>query len=424
MKHVKVALDRLEAFFEPRLPQYLEDKYRQQLLRVDIVQFKIFAIVVLIGLGAFIRSDYLANGFGPVFVALVVGKAVFAISTIVLLFSLKRVVRYRSFDRIVFVWTIVYSILVIVIDLSRPPAYTGRFLANLLNIIGFYILIPNTVLLRTASASIFTVLVLWGLVLDSAYIPPIDQFAVVVCFSLGNLVGVVGSSRTNRHRRSEFEAGSEIARQKEDLKALVCQRELLIRETNHRVKNNLMAIDSLLNLQASAAADPAVRSRLDESRARIQSMKLIHEKLYQATDLASIPLAVFLRGLIGAVFEVYRTNSIGIELVDEMEDILTDPAIATACGMIINELTTNSLKHAFQGSRSGRISIRLRSDGKNCALSFHDDGIGLPPDFDSRKCSSMGMQIVACYVDQLGGTLTVERNPGAGFHIVFPLPAS
>jgi len=391
----------------------MEADYRTRFQDADYRQFRVFALVALAGLILFIYSDYSANGLGIVFQALLGGKLLFAALTISLVFILKHSLRYCFFDLSVFLWTVVYSTLMLAIDQSRPPDYTGHFLVNLLNLLGFYFLIPNTYFLRTASSVYFTVLVFLGLGMDASHIPPMEHFSIVISFALANLVGIIGSVRVERQRRNEFRANA-------DLRVLLDRYDQHIRETNHRVKNNLAVVDSLLSLQASDAQDEALRANLEESRARLKTIRLIHESLYRSSEPGNVFLGAFLRRLAGEILDLYRGFASSIHLVDECVEAKTDPETAMSCGMIVTELMTNALKHAFPAGQSGTIRLGARLDGDRCVLSVRDDGIGLPDGFDPATLPSMGMRIVAGYVQQLRGTMTIDKVNGAGFLIEFP----
>ena len=399
------------------LSDELELAYRAKYLPVDIRQFKIFAGIVLVGLGVFVRSDFLANGWTPPFYALIAGKFSFALATVLLFIRLSIEKNPRRYDLLAFCWTIVYSVMMFVIDMNRPPDYTGSYLANLLNILGFYLLIPNTFSLRIVSAFLFTGLVFVKLYLHAQHIDQIGLYAVIVCLILGNVVGIVESSRINRLRRKEFRA-------QEELNDLIRQRERLIRETNHRVKNNLTMVDSLLGMQYSDSENEVVREHLEESRARIQSIRAIHDTLANAQSQNSISMAEFLRDLARSLFNVYQVDARGIEFRAELADFDADPKIASPCGMIVTELITNALKYAFPDGRPGSITLKTTREGGRCVIVIQDDGIGLPASFDLCSLPSLGLSIVTGYVEQLHGILVLEKGPGAGFRIEFPLPPS
>jgi PAS domain S-box-containing protein len=206
----------------------------------------------------------------------------------------------------------------------------------------------------------------------------------------------------------------------EKLRSSLIEKETLLREVHHRVKNNLQVISGLLNLQSRYIADEAVKSIYKESQNRIKTMALIHEELYQGTDLARINLAEYIMGLAENLTSSYSITRDRVRLVLDLED--EDMALDTAipCGLMVNELMSNSLKHAFPGESEGEISIALhRLDGEKYSLSVSDNGIGLPRGLDYRKTGTMGMQLVVVLAEQLGADLEYDGETGTSFTITF-----
>lgn len=292
----------------------------------------------------------------------------------------------------------------------------GNYLSNLLSVIGFYLLIPNGIVLQTSSAFIFSLLVCANTYMRASALSPLDWYAVGVCFVLANLVGIVGSARLNGFRRNEFLA-------QEALNDLVVQRERLIHETNHRVKNNLVAVDSLLSLQAADSESETAQRELEETRERIQSIRLIHDALSNAQTRTDISMSAFLRSLTLSLQHIYRSDASGIAMLHELVDFPSEPGLASSCGMMVTELVVNALKYAFPNGKTGSILLRTEYEDGRCRITVADDGIGLPVGFDLEKCPSLGLKIVSGYASQLHGALTVDSRPGSGarFRIEFPL---
>ncbi len=206
----------------------------------------------------------------------------------------------------------------------------------------------------------------------------------------------------------------------EKLKASLQEKEVLLREIHHRVKNNLQIISSLLNLQSRHIKDESSFDLFQESRHRVRSMALVHEKLYRSEDLAKIDFCEYIQSLASHLFMSYGVNSASIELDVDAKDVYLDINTSIPCGLIINELVSNSLKHAFEGRKKGKIRIVLQPEKKGIfKLSVSDDGVGLPQSLDVPKTDSLGLQLVTMLVEQLHGTLTIERNHGTSFEIVF-----
>jgi two-component sensor histidine kinase/sensor domain CHASE-containing protein len=199
------------------------------------------------------------------------------------------------------------------------------------------------------------------------------------------------------------------------------RQEVLLKEIHHRVKNNLQVISSLLALQARAAGDERTRALLTESRDRLRSMALIHEKLYQTGAERGLSFASYVRDLAAHLRHSYAGNSETVQVRIDVEDIALDLDLSVPCGLVITELLSNALKHAFPGSRRGTVTVALhREPAGMLILSVSDDGVGLPEGVDVRSAATLGLRIVSMLVDQLKGTLTQGGGPGASFSVRFP----
>jgi PAS domain S-box-containing protein len=196
----------------------------------------------------------------------------------------------------------------------------------------------------------------------------------------------------------------------------------LLNEVHHRVKNNLQVISSLLNLQ-SRHAPPEARQLLTESQGRVKAMALIHQLLYERHDYSRVNLAYYL-GRLGALLTDSFTEQRGRIVIEQHFDgneTTIDLQRAVPCGLIVNELVTNALKHAFPDGRSGRISISLeQADNGYCRIIVADDGVGLPDAIQLDNATSLGFQLVPLLADQLGGQLSIERTQGTRFILSIP----
>lgn len=204
--------------------------------------------------------------------------------------------------------------------------------------------------------------------------------------------------------------------------AALKEKEILLKEIHHRVKNNMQVITSLLNLQSRKEDDPRISSVIREAQTRISAMSLVHEALYRSESLARIDLGEYINGLIRAITGYYATISRGIMTRVELEhDLSVGVDQAVPCGLVINELLSNSLKHAFPDGRPGLITITGKSDEKNrIELTIKDNGIGIRENIEWNSAASLGLPLVKALVEgQLGGELTMEQNEGAGFRISF-----
>jgi two-component sensor histidine kinase len=198
------------------------------------------------------------------------------------------------------------------------------------------------------------------------------------------------------------------------------EKDVLLKEIHHRVKNNLQVISSLLNLQAQHITDEQARALFRESQGRVQSIALVHEKLHQAKDLSQLDFEEYVWTLVANVFFSQRAAERGISSHIEVDGARLEVDMAIPCGLIINELVTNALKHAFPEGRSGTISIILRKrDQGGVELVVGDDGVGLPPDLDLRRAEGLGLDLVFTFAEQLEATVEVERTGGTVFHFAF-----
>lgn len=197
------------------------------------------------------------------------------------------------------------------------------------------------------------------------------------------------------------------------------EKEVLLREIHHRVKNNMQIISSLLRLQAEKIKDKKLRESFQISQNRIRSMALIHEELYRSTDLALINIYHYIHKLVSQLFSSYGISKKRIKLVIDIENIPLNINQAIPCGLIINELVSNSIKHAFPNERIGMITISMKKSKNGKKLIIKDNGIGLPKDNKLNKYESLGLQIVRDLVRQLEGKLKINRQAGTEFRISF-----
>lgn len=212
---------------------------------------------------------------------------------------------------------------------------------------------------------------------------------------------------------------TERKRTEELLRTSLAEKEVLLKEIHHRVKNNLQVVSSLLFLQSRKFDDPELRNCFLESQNRICSMALAHEQLYQSKSLADISIKCYVDNLCEQLKDAYRTPGQEIVCRSNVEDAKLDIEKVVPCGLLITELLSNAYKHAFVDGRTGHITISMNNIADRMELVVLDDGIGLPEDLDSRHAQTLGLQLVGALVNQLNGTLEVERNGGTLFRIRF-----
>ncbi|MDO9035100.1 MAG: PAS domain S-box protein, partial [Methanoregula sp.] len=218
-----------------------------------------------------------------------------------------------------------------------------------------------------------------------------------------------------KHFTEELEL--QVKSRTQDLETSLDEKIVLLREIHHRVKNNLQIIISLVNLQMRKIEDPQLKQVMTETKNRVRAMSLVHEKLYQSENFSRIDFADYTRFLATQLISYYGTDFRRVQLDFAMREIMVDINTAVPLGLLINELISNALKHAFLQGREGTISISGGSDGDLITLVVRDNGIGIPPDLDWKNTTSLGMRLVTSLVDQIDGTITLDRNQGTAFTI-------
>ena len=213
---------------------------------------------------------------------------------------------------------------------------------------------------------------------------------------------------------------SERIKSEERIKSSLTEKEVLLKEIHHRVKNNLQVVSSLLYLQSEQLKDQYGRDMLKQSQNRVKSMALVHERLYQSDDLAKIDFAEYIRNLSAHLFHSYGLDPRRIILNTIVEEVFLSIETAIPCGLIINELVSNALKHGFPDDNQGEITIRLTMEPEDhLTLVIHDDGVGLPESVDFRDTESMGLHLVMTLVRQIGATIELDSTGGTKYEIVF-----
>lgn len=207
----------------------------------------------------------------------------------------------------------------------------------------------------------------------------------------------------------------------EQIKRSLEEKVIMLKEIHHRVKNNLQIISSLLDLQSDQLDDPDVIRVFQDSKNRIRSMGLVHENLYQSSDMARIDTEDYIRSVVDYFFSTYGDHRGSVTPSIQVERISLDMDSAVPMGLILTELLSNALKHAFPPGSKGRIVIRLHSDRIGVLkLTVKDDGIGLPPEVNVKQTKTLGLQLVTLLTRQLRGSVEVERGEGTVFIITFP----
>jgi two-component sensor histidine kinase len=230
------------------------------------------------------------------------------------------------------------------------------------------------------------------------------------------------SKNQNKKNKHTLEIPSFLEQKKiqEKLSSSLAEKEFLLKEIHHRVKNNLQIISSLLNLQADKISDPVTKEKYIESISRIKSMAIIHELLYRSKNLSTIKISDYLDELVSYITNTYSVNrQIKVTLKVNVQQNFIDLDKAIPCGIIINELLSNSFKYAFKGKSSGLITILFEEKDKHYHLAVSDNGVGLIKPGNLKNADTLGLQLVSSLVGQLGGTLKTETKKGVSFNIHF-----
>ncbi len=254
------------------------------------------------------------------------------------------------------------------------------------------------------------VLAMWGPDLQHEDIAALSVFANQIAIAISNIRLYNQAQKEIEDRR---QAEARIREALED-------KEVLLKEVHHRVKNNLQVISSLLNLQSSQIEDEKTVDLLRESQNRVRSMALIHEKLYQSSDLARVDFQGYLHSLVNSLMQTYRVYSEQVVIDVKSEELAFSIDTAIPCGLIVNELVSNSLKYAFAKGNPGKIEVICENiRGSQYRLTIRDNGTGLPEGFDVESSSSLGLKLVTSLVRQINGELIVQNKQGACFVIEF-----
>jgi PAS domain S-box-containing protein len=311
-------------------------------------------------------------------------------------------------------------------SVSLPPPL-GPLARTLFQMAGEKLVTPVIWLPLTTGTRVIGALGMWGADLKEDDLPALSIFSSQVAVALE----VAQLYKAERQRTAELVDArerletelTERQRAEAQVVASLREKEVLLKEIHHRVKNNLQVISSLLSLQARHVQDQQVIGVLQESRQRIRSMALVHEKLYQSQDLTRIDFAEYLRSLTSYLFRSYELTPRLVSLEIAADDVFLGIDTAIPCGLLVSELISNALKHAFPEGRGGEVLVAIRSgeDGQ-LTLTVSDDGVGFPEDLDLGDTRSLGLQLVNTLVSQIDGTIELGRDGGTTFRVTFAEP--
>ncbi len=262
---------------------------------------------------------------------------------------------------------------------------------------------------------------LWGLLIAHQCSHPreweehqldfLDQLSVPIAIAIQQS-SILQQAQTEITQRQKAEV---------ELRSALAEKEVLLKEIHHRVKNNLQIVSSLLQLQSHTLSDPEVIRVLRDSQNRIDSISLIHKNLYTAPNIGQLDVADYIQNLATSLLISYQVSPTNIGLETDIDSVSLNVDQAIACGLIINELISNALKHAFPNQQVGNIIIKLRNLGDSIEMIIRDNGVGFPSNVNWRDTNSLGLSLVYDLVtEQLEGTITLENHHETVFKITFP----
>jgi two-component sensor histidine kinase/ribosomal protein L22 len=223
------------------------------------------------------------------------------------------------------------------------------------------------------------------------------------------------------YRRKRAQA-AQLAVEKQQVEVALQEKELLLKEIHHRVKNNMQVISSLLNLQSRGVQDPVALKVMRDGRDRVRSMALIHQTLYQNNDFSNVATADYFHKLAENLFHTYNIDQQRVQLVSSIQPLKFNVDIMIALGLILNELISNTLKYAFPNEQAGEVRISLSADADQVELKVEDNGVGFPADFAPDTSRSIGFSLIHAFTQKLGGSLQLNNaEPGASASLVFPI---
>jgi two-component sensor histidine kinase len=228
--------------------------------------------------------------------------------------------------------------------------------------------------------------------------------------------------RALRHAIERFSLLTKSALTNIELERRVQEKDILLSEIHHRVKNSLQVVSSLLSLESARIHDPSVNEMLQSTQSRIRSMALIHQTLYQSKDFAHVDFHAFLLSFVPTLIQSYSVRPDRVSVAFHVAEVRLPIDAAIPCGLIVNELISNALKHAFPDDRMGTIRISFTQDEDNQAtLSVVDDGVGIPEDFSLEHSVTLGVQLVYLLAGQIAGTVAFTKSAPTSFVVRFPL---
>jgi two-component sensor histidine kinase len=247
------------------------------------------------------------------------------------------------------------------------------------------------------------------------YAQHVENVANILAVNIENMAYRKQMEKANRSLQQEV---AERAKVEDKINALLREKELLLKEVHHRIKNNMSSMMSLLSLQSNALKNPGAVAALREARDRMRSMAVLYDKLYRSENLREMSLKDYLPLLVDEIVGVFPNRDL-VKVGKKVDDIVLGVKVLSPLGIIVNELITNAMKHAFTGRESGSINVSASAKDGRVTLIVEDDGNGIPESVDIANSSGFGLQLVDMLTAQIDGTIRIERLKGTRFVLEF-----
>ena len=418
-------------------PAELEDRFRQYILAHDRRQVFIIIVLSLFIILGFIVLDFNYIHNRSILIITIVARAATAIIFILGAGVIRLLSSYKNFDRVIFILILTMVSHLLIVSAVRPGDEILIVVWDIFALFAIYTAVPIPLQFQTLSALYLTIgsVTLWLAYKHQSW-KSFDTSSVLAAYFFSNIYGFFLSGRFQRSQRQQFvllqqetEAKKELADHRKELENALSEKSaafdkinLLMKEMNHRVKNNLNIIQSLLNLQSYQTGDEHSRTVLIESAGRVKSISNIHHMLTQKVDLKNVDVSSFIQELVRDLKEGMNIDKSHIEIQFELDPIQLDMDILIPFALILNEMITNAFKYAFTDRKNGELQVALHAlENDNIELIVKDNGKGLPQGFSLDETESLGMKIVQSLVDQIDGKVEykTEHQKGTEFKILF-----
>lgn len=399
-------------------PPALELRYRESRLKRDRHTMVSVIVLTTFMLTVFLILDIMFAAHSPLWHFKIIFRSAFIVFSLAIMALIGRKLESVAvFDRTMFIWLIVIITHVFVDSALNAASPATIIVWDILIIFGIYTVavFSQTMQLIGAFYLSFGSAIVWIYLTDTGW-SLWETVATITAYLFTNLFGMFLSERFRESDRQQFLL-------LEEKSQALARSTLLMREMNHRVKNNLAIIQSLLNIQSREATDDHSRGALTDSAARVQAVSRIHETLSSTVDLKEVSVADYFRTLVRELASNFDIREPAYRITLDIDDITLDMDTLIPVALVVNELTTNAFKHAYAGRKGGEFVFSMTNAPEgSVVIRLADKGGGLPRGFDLRGGSSLGMNIIASLVKQLGAEIEHHSAPGEGteFRIVIP----